>query len=153
MPLFILALLALAAAAEDEAEPPKFLPGPQWPVDPTLHDPQLKAIFFWNYMVADTQQVVHWTEQQAAAWLLDTLICPQGHSTNLSYVDELTFMLSGIAPQQKHHEDPRALMEERITESFWTEPISATLWCHHPNHKGPAGSTVPAGIAKVLERS
>lgn len=154
MPLFILALLALAAAAaEEEAEPstpgPRLLPGPKGPIDPTLQDPQLKALFFWNYLDQKRGKAVHWNNLQATAWLLDTLVCPDGHADpeHFSYLDEIEVLAS---PMTLDESPTRAMHKHRYYYPC-NNPIGPTLWCHHPDHNEELGSTLPDYVWKKIE--
>lgn len=149
MELFLLSLFALALASEEEETVPGVPRLELKSLEP--EDKQIKAMFFWNQIAErPVYRVVHWNQVQEAAWLCDRLVCSEGHATELTYVDDLWFNMSGVENQPSG--EPRAIHNTREMETISPEPISTTLWCHHPDHVGPRGSTLPAYIQKTLER-
>ena len=72
MELFLLALLAAVAASDKQSK--VALPQKWQMIEPD--DSQLRAEYVWHAL---GYQVEHWNELQEGAWLLDRLLCPDGH--------------------------------------------------------------------------
>lgn len=157
MELLLLALLAAAAVATEQKPQLPILPEPE-PLPPPEPE-QVKALMFWNGFVSRgpedfRRQVIHWTPQQEAALLAGRLICPQGHGypeTELMYTDSIEEQRSTLNEEE---EEPKVDWE---TRENWllvdSNNLAGTLWCNHPEHQGPRGTTLPQYVIQMLERN
>jgi hypothetical protein len=172
MELFLLALLAAAAAADTAQSSGSTPQLPPPPPDPEPDENEVKAMLFWNTIAYNPKRpmdsVVYWTPRQEAAWMLDRLVCPEGHGDpkHLSYIDQIESHLTSLhqglddwseAETRASTKGPPEGAEPwaSLYHREWHDSayIASTIWCHHPNHKGPRGTILPHHVAKVLERT
>lgn len=155
MELFLLALIGAVVAAEATSSSTAlqpFSPEPEPEPDPD----QLRALAFWNLIDqrrhSDPKHTaVPWTNTQDAAWMMDRLVCPEGHGEDhLMYIDELWWVGSPV--RQMPTGEPTADLDKRESDSFSPMLMAPSIWCYHPQHQGPRGTTLPEHVWRALER-
>lgn len=169
MELFLLALIAAIAATEKTSPKLPFLPGMEPPREPD--ESERRALVFWNYVLPPSIRskwsrlqeknatVMFWTPQQEAAFLMDTLMCPEGHNAldplaDMRYSHRIEVFETPFEPGQS----PKAMVPEvnsTLYDSSDASPdkVAGVLWCKHPEHRGPRGTVLPFYVVQALERS
>lgn len=155
MELFILALLAAAAAA-DQGE--SALDAAQKKLPPLLPHPaddenayQQHAIQFWTFM---GEAIMPWNNLQDTAWLLDTFVCPEGHCDHVEVYTDGGFYAYPVmrkgeqsvvdySPENRTHYELAKVVQDQHGEWDNFEAMPPTGYCSHPAHQGPRLFTIP----------
>jgi hypothetical protein len=161
MEIFLLALLAAVAAADENAPIGELPAAPPMPhPDDDKFDYERHAIEFWHGFMREP--IVLWNEIQEGAWMLHELVCPEGHradgetvTIDMNAMHHSHQVVPGSPyPRTSRQSDIYFLEKSEPDESGGFDVYEAappTGYCHHPGHRGPRRFTIPHRIIDQIK--